>query len=504
MPVDYSKWDALELSDDSDIEVHPNVDKRSFIRAKQNQIHIERQQRKNRIAALRYERIVNDGLLSRVSALVAALEARSAEAAARNPAEIAFQAVMESAGNPRDDQPPPRPEGVFSDASQPMPSYSKMLASLLDDVNKKLDERGLKPDERYGGMLEGIREHEAKIKNLKQEEEAELAKLEKEEGKKITSESIHTGFDSSHVNTSKDTSGSGGGGKVELLNPNFNANDPGSSSSSAAAAAGGDDDEVEASPAGKKFAEIKANSYEASLQFLAHNPQILTERETDGILILAFDAALESKDELSRQYVHQALLLQYCRALGKDGVALFFKRITTKGHQAQDVFYKDVQDTYLRIRNRSSEIIAERAKEQAEGGAGGEGVEQIQLHAVEPGTVIQITVPPEGSDDEELQAARRIFEGFAPEMKKALESGSLDEVNKVLGEMKVDEAEELINLFGEANILSLEEQMIDATTEEGQKQWKEMEEAAKAAAAAAAAAGEAEEEQDVGFTSDPE
>ncbi|KAJ3526462.1 hypothetical protein NM208_g11179 [Fusarium decemcellulare] len=52
MPVDYSKWDALELSDDSDIEVHPNVDKRSFIRAKQNQIHQERQQRKLQIETL--------------------------------------------------------------------------------------------------------------------------------------------------------------------------------------------------------------------------------------------------------------------------------------------------------------------------------------------------------------------------------------------------------------------------------------------------------------------
>lgn len=35
-----------ELSDDSDIEVHPNADKRSFIRAKQNQIHTEPQNKK--------------------------------------------------------------------------------------------------------------------------------------------------------------------------------------------------------------------------------------------------------------------------------------------------------------------------------------------------------------------------------------------------------------------------------------------------------------------------
>ena len=82
---------------------------------------------------------------------------------------------------------------------------------------------------------------------------------------------------------------------------------------------------------------------------------------------------------------------------------------------------------------------------------GVDGVEQIQLHAVEPGTVIQITVPAADSQDPEEQEARKIFESFKPEMRKALESGKLDEVNKVLGEMKVDEAEELVGLFGEVS-----------------------------------------------------
>ena len=52
MPVDYSKWDALELSDDSDFEPHPNVDKRSFIRAKQHQIHEQRAVRKHQVGEM--------------------------------------------------------------------------------------------------------------------------------------------------------------------------------------------------------------------------------------------------------------------------------------------------------------------------------------------------------------------------------------------------------------------------------------------------------------------
>lgn len=84
-------------------------------------------------------------------------------------------------------------------------------------------------------------------------------------------------------------------------------------------------------------------------------------------------------------------------------------------------------------------------------------------------------------------------------MRKALESGSLDKVNEVLGNMKVPEAEEIVGLLSEvrhslyydiinrracslttlqAGILSLEEQIIDGTTEEGKQKIKEMEEKA--------------------------
>ncbi|KAI8964091.1 hypothetical protein F5Y11DRAFT_317212 [Daldinia sp. FL1419] len=474
MPVDYSKWDALELSDDSDIEVHPNVDKRSFIRAKQNQIHMERQQRKLQIETLKYERQVNDGLLKRISSLLNALRAHAAEAETRNPAEVAFQAVMESAGRPEDDKPPARPEGVHAQEEQP-PTYSKMMATLLDQVNKELDEK--KPENRYNAMMEEIGVHLKKVEDLQQQLLAKLAELEKEESRKITSDGIHTGFDSSHITKSSSSTSEAKKAddtKVELLNPSFTQSKPEESKSSSVAEDDDDDKEVTASPDAQEFAKIKASDYRESHSFIGAHPHILTEKETDGILIMAFDAQLEGKDEFARQCVHQALLLQYCRALGKDGVALFFKRITTKGHQAQDVFYKDVQDTYYRIKNRAAEINAQR---QAEGGSG-EGVEQIQLHAVEPGTEIKIRIPPEKGEDEAEKRGREIFEGFTPEMRKALESGSLDKVNEVLGKLKVEDAEEVVGLLSEAGILSVEEQIIDATTEAGQKHLKEMEEQA--------------------------
>ncbi|KAK8848850.1 Hsp90 co-chaperone Cdc37 [Apiospora arundinis] len=471
MPVDYSKWDALELSDDSDVEVHPNVDKKSFIRAKQNQIHQERQERKLHIEVYKYERQVNDGLMKRISSLLDALKSHAAEAETRNPAEVAFQAVMESAGSAGDDKPPKRPEGVHG-SEEEMPTYTKMMATLLDQVNKALDEK--KPENRYNAMVEEIGEHLKKVQDLQKELLQKLAELEKADQGKITSETYHDGFNSSHVSKSQ-PGDKAESSKPELLNPNFNINQPTDSKAATGTPDPDDDEEVQASLDGKRFANIKPSDYRESNNFISAHPQILSEKEQDGILVMAFDAELEGKGDFARQCVHQALLLQYCRSLGKDGVPMFFKRITTKGHQAQDVFYKDVSETYARIHNRCKEINKERALEAASGNA---GVEQIQLHAVEPGTVINIRIPPADSEDESEKQGRAIFEKFAPDMRKALETGSLDKVNEVLGQMKVDEAEELVGLLSEANILSLEEEIIDATTEDGQKHLKDMEERA--------------------------
>jgi len=80
---------------------------------------------------------------------------------------------------------------------------------------------------------------------------------------------------------------------------------------------------------------------------------------------------------------------------------------------------------------------------------GSQGVEQIQLHAVDPNTTINISIPPANSEDPEQKKAREAFESFPPGLRRALESGSLDEVNKVLGMMSVEEAEEIVGQLGE-------------------------------------------------------
>ncbi|TQS36704.1 hypothetical protein Golomagni_02834 [Golovinomyces magnicellulatus] len=478
MPVDYSKWDNLELSDDSDIEVHPNVDKKSFIRAKQNQIHQQRIERKNKLDTYRYERNVNNGFRIRLDGLLKTLQSHSAEAE-KIPDEFIFQATMELTEKSKDEKPPTPPPCVQTSENE-IPSYSMMTVCLLQKIKTKLEGEEI-PEKRFEKYIEEIKAHISEIDGLQKKLQIELDTLEKEASRAITSESYHTGFEKSMIakpdsqNRSKSIKSSH---TVELLNPNAlqdekNGQTTSSGIDSKKSSTDDDDDDLETSEIAKEFSRININDYKAALQFISTHPEIVAEKETDGLLVMAFNLCLEGEDENARRCVHHGLLLQYCRALGRDGVGIFFKRITTPGHQAQKVFYDDVNSTLARIKSRVKEIQKQRTEEAANGSG---GVEAIQLHAVDPGTTINIKIPPLNSEDPIEIEARKLFEGFKPELQKALESGSLDEVNKVLGKMKVEEAEEIVGQLGKGNMLSLEEEIIDATTEEGQKALKMFEE----------------------------
>ncbi|KAL9062533.1 MAG: hypothetical protein Q9157_008837, partial [Trypethelium eluteriae] len=343
MVLDYSKWvkmDALELSDDSDIETHPNVDKKSFIRAKQNQIHQERLQRKHRIETLKYERSINDGLLARIDKLLSLL--KSHQANSEDADEHVFEALADLTSDSTEDTPPRPSEEVYKHVKE-QPTYSKMMAALVDQVKTEVDKS--KGTDRHQAYVKEIGQHRSRVQELQGKLLEELAKLEKEASKHITSEDIRTGFDSSHVR--KDTqapskqgaTSSGKSSSVELLNPGAAKNDSlddadaGQSSGADADIEDGsleqpyDESDPKPSRAGYQFAKIKFGDYAALQRFILEHPKLMNPNETDGLLAEAFNALSDGKDEYGRQCVHQALLLQYCRQLpNHDAVRMFFKR----------------------------------------------------------------------------------------------------------------------------------------------------------------------------------
>ncbi|KAA8564059.1 hypothetical protein EYC84_012048 [Monilinia fructicola] len=206
-----------------------------------------------------------------------------------------------------------------------------MMAALIDQVKTKVDED--KPDNRFEAYVAEIKVHQAKVEDLQKQLAVELETF-RERGDSFVSKADPK----PKATESKKAPAKEKVQAVEVLNPHALANADGSKLGEQSSGADADvdedeeeDDDVEATELGKKFAQIKMGDYRTCLQYISSNPSVLAERETDGLLVLAFNSAIAGKDDFARQCVHQALLLQYCRALGKDGVGLFFQAYHYQG-----------------------------------------------------------------------------------------------------------------------------------------------------------------------------
>lgn len=134
--------------------------------------------------------------------------------------------------------------------------------------------------------------------------------------------------------------------------------------------------------------------------------------------------------------------------------------------RAQAVFIKDVEDTYAHLVMRVKAGLEEEA-------AYPNGRETIQLMQEDPSKPISFNVPDgpppaeirlegpgtENLDIEEvrkaLQTRWEVFQAFPVDLQRALKIGTLEAVNKVLGDMKVEDAEEVVGMIEAVGILSL-------------------------------------------------
>jgi len=141
------------------------------------------------------------------------------------------------------------------------------------------------------------------------------------------------------------------------------------------------------------------------------------------------------------------------------------------GQSAQAIFRKDVEETYKHIVDRVEIAKAEEAEADA-------AAEQIQLVAENPDTVISFNVPdgppPEnlvlegpGTEDMDIEEVRKalqmrweLFCGLPENLQEALQTGELAPVNKVLGNMPVNEAENAVKALDMGGILSFAEEGI--------------------------------------------
>ncbi|ODV89358.1 hypothetical protein CANCADRAFT_138894 [Tortispora caseinolytica NRRL Y-17796] len=424
MVLDYSKWDNLEISDDSDIEVHPNVDKASFIRWKQRDIHEKREQKKQTLQRLKVEEKLYPEFRAAVTAGIEKLE---------------------GVDGGKDEQ-----LAVLRDCAPKIDSLDDQ--QTLTQMYGQLMEELAKSDNVKDALKARLETMDGYTKSRRET----IEKLEKEENSKITMDGIHDKYNSTVVNKSASAPTASSSTKkteqhIEVLNA------PSVDASNATETNQPSETSYEPSKEGLEFAKIAIGDWSKSMSYILDHPQIVTEREKDCLLMHAFDLQLAGKPSAAKRAVHQGLLLQYCQQLGPQGIRVFFDKINKKNQQALSLFLDDVEKTYAHVVQRCEVISAEQQQP--------EGQEIIQLHTTDENTTINITVPPpvnETSTDEEKKN-REIFESFPLDLQQAIESKDLKEVNKVLENMSVEDAEEVVNGLTEGGMLDIVEGIIDAT-----------------------------------------
>ncbi|KAH9936657.1 Cdc37 N terminal kinase binding-domain-containing protein [Fomitopsis serialis] len=468
MPLNYSKWDALEISDDSDIEGHPNVDHKSLVRWKQRDIHEKREVHRRRTAQLEADIACNDVLGPRLRTI-------ADEVAAQGPPR--FSSLTEQfKASPSPDKPPTDAPG--------QKTYDDMLLSLMLQVWDEIKRSGMEPDDpKLGDALEaGLRKHIKQMGEHQAKLRKELEQLEEESKKKITSDDIHEGWESHYVPPqpapppikgakvdppkNKATSAKT---EFEVINPKgvdvavdtFKEATPSAPSASLST----DDDELpELTPSLEQFSRLPLRGYEQSWEFIKNHRDVMVPGASDALLVAGFTAESNGQYRYAQQCVNQSLLIQYCEKLGGDGVRVFFRKMIDRDPRASAVFEKDVADTYKHLKERVRISKAE--------ATAAEGSEQIQLVPEDPSQKISFNVPDgappenlqlegEGLEDVNIEDVRKmlqlrwdVFDGFPPELQEALKTQELDKVNKVLGNMKVDDAEQVVKMLDIAGILN--------------------------------------------------
>uniref|UniRef100_A0A060T4U2 Hsp90 chaperone protein kinase-targeting subunit n=1 Tax=Blastobotrys adeninivorans TaxID=409370 RepID=A0A060T4U2_BLAAD len=444
MVVDYSKWDKLELSDDSDVEVHPNVDKKSFIRWKQRDIHVKREQLKENIRQLEISTEMNADLLDRIDQLI-----KIGEKGEEKVSDSIQQAVQ--LANRGFTKTKPTMELRESDNVH---EYSDMIENLMEQIQDEI--KGQEGD-KEALTVGKLKYHRNKLDGILKDQHKQLEELREERSRHIVSEDLRTGFDSTIVNKQKSATEAAPASKgkekqketsIEVLNSGAPQGEIQGQSKNEEE----ENDDVNASDAAKEFAKIPVGEYHKAYSYLQSHPKIINEKEKDGLMMEAFQMQLDGDTKSMERTVHNALLLQYCYTLGPDGLTRFFSKVTNKDHPAHNAFLQDVEFTANHIKERCRVLAQERADE-------AEPVEQIQLHSVDPNTEIVVNVPDESQGEEAL----KVFNSFSPAMKKAIESKKLDEINKVLGNMTVEDAEEAVKKLDECGALMVEEKIYDAT-----------------------------------------
>jgi cell division cycle protein 37 len=352
MPIDYSKWDKIELSDDSDVEVHPNVDKLSFIRWKQRDIHEKRMQRNITIKSILVQLTMYAKLNSRVDFVLDNFKLSLSDLLDNTKVMTALDAKFDKTEKFDYDKLKKEKGSDLRKGLQDLtfdeeeiqntPTYNEMIEDLFIQI--KDDHPETKGDAQV--LVDKLTEHRKKIDDVLSSQTIKLDELLNEKAQLISSDDYHTGFDRSFLNKDSDD-----------VEPSVSK--PATTKSSTTTTVTTTEvinspavakqqqqpeqpeqqpkqivDDLVLLPATEEFGTIPYTDLRASADFLIKHTKICSEEQKDALIMTAFDSQLEDNPKLTKQIIHQSLLLQYVAQLAgrkpnKDqiikAVKLFFQ-----------------------------------------------------------------------------------------------------------------------------------------------------------------------------------
>lgn len=474
MAIDYSKWDKIELSDDSDVEVHPNVDKKSFIKWKQQSIHEQRFKRNQDIKNLEAQVGMYSFLNKRVDKLLGSLADE----------DLAEQDKVIKFLNENFDK---NEKSVGENVDPQIATYNEMVEDLFDQLRRDAIKDGQDP--RNGAVLrELMLKHRKKIDDVTKEANEKLKQLYKEKQAHISSDDIHTGFDSSFMNKykkeeerkarelEKSAEKAGVTRTSETALPPksiaeastgtqiINEEAQESQQSVQTQSTTDDEDMLHLFPETEQFSKIPTGDYKKSASFLMENYQIITEQQKDALMMKAFESQLKHDEKRTYQILHQAEILAFIDSIYnvqrsptldvqrlKNSIEVFFKRVFLESRieAAKAQFLDSVNTKFEHVKKRC--VILEEEERNNEG----QGVETIQLKTVDESTQIEFELPDfESSDPNEIERVK-IFGQLPKNLQEALKTKDLDTVNEAFADLPIDIAEHALDLLGEAEIIKV-------------------------------------------------
>lgn len=480
MPIDYSKWDNIELSDDSDIEVHPNVDKNSLIRWKQRDIHEKRQQRNIEIKSILVQLTMYAKLNERVDFLLSELDQsqlvndslimEKLNGKFDKSEKFNYEHLKEQKGDTL--RKGLRDLSFSAEEIENTPPYNEMIEDLFIQVKEDHPDAATDASK----LAQYLKDHRAKIDDVLSKQTIKLDDLLYQKSMLISSEDIHTGFDKSFLNKDKDdTKQPEPQGNKKTVTTTETINSPSKPSESSKESKSDKEilDDLALDSATEEFGKIASTKLEESANFLIKHTYICNEQQKDALIMTAFDYQLQGDSNTARQIIHQSLLLQYVAQLAgvnpsKDqiikAIKLFCSKINDDSSPAKRGFLQDVENTFNHIKSRC-EIIKQ--EQNTEGNNEEEAL--IQLKALDDKTELLVNIPKEGSTEYEIFATK-----LTQEMQDAVKTKSLDAVNKVFAKLKVEEAEQILEIFNECGVIGINGYLEDEDEfKELQKQYNE-------------------------------